>query len=175
MKNTTIIMVLIFIGSVLLPLSATEGEILANGFKEVGVKDFVFQWKIDGENIDIILSAPTTGWIAVGFDPSRMMKDADILIGYVENYEVFMRDDFGSGYTKHKVDTDFGGTDDITITGGSEIDGKTTLEFSIPLNSRDSNDRILEQGEEYKLIFAYGKKDDFVSYHKTRTSIKVTL
>lgn len=175
MKFFTIIMVLILIGSVLLALSATEGEISANGFKKVEVKDFVFQWRILGENIDIILSAPTTGWIAVGFDPSRMMKDADILIGYVENNEVFMRDDFGAGNTKHKADTELGGTDDITITGGSEIDGKTTLEFSIPLNSRDSNDRILEQGEEYKLIFAYGKKDDFVSYHKTRTSLKVTL
>ena len=90
-------------------------------------------------------------------------------------YTVGSRDDFGAGYTKHKADTDLGGTDDITITGGSEIDEKTTLEFSIPLHSWDSNDRKLEQGEEYKLIFAYGKKDDFESYHKTRTSLKVTL
>ena len=175
MKISCTLLILILMGSVLLPLGAIEGQILPNGFKEVEVKDFIFQWKIDGENIDIILSAPTTGWIAVGFDPGRMMKDADILIGYVENNEVFMRDDFGAGYTKHKADTDLGGTDDITITGGSEIDEKTTLEFSIPLHSWDSNDRKLEQGEEYKLIFAYGKKDDFTSYHKTRTSIIITL
>jgi hypothetical protein len=175
MKNSTILLVFVLLGFALLPLSATEGEILANSFRKVEVKDIVFQWNIDGENIDIILSAPTTGWIAVGFDPGRMMKDANIIIGYVENNEVFIRDDFGAGYTKHKADTDLGGTDDITIKGGSEINGKTTLEFSIPLHSLDSNDRILEQGEEYKLIFAYGKKDDFTSYHKFRTSIKVTL
>lgn len=175
MKPFTIFMVLILAGSVLLPLSATEEEIIANGFKKVEVKKIVFQWRIQGENIDIILSAPTAGWISVGFDPSKMMKDADILIGYVDNNEVFMRDDFGTGNTKHKADTDLGGTDDITINGGSESDGKTTLEFSIPLHSGDPNDRELEQKKEYKLIFAYGKKDDFTSYHKTRTSLNVTL
>ena len=175
MKKSTVILILILVGSILMPLSATEEAGSANRFKEVEAGDFVFQWEINGENIDIILSAPTTGWIAVGFDPSRMMKDADILIGYVDNNEVFIRDDFGSGYTKHKADTDLGGTDDITINGGSEIDGKTILEFSIPLHSGDLNDRILEQGKEYKLIFAYGKKDDFTSYHKTRTSLMITL
>ena len=175
MKISVTLLILILMGSVLLPLGAIEGQILPNGFKEVEVKDFVFQWKIDGENIDIILSAPTTGWIAVGFDPSRMMKDADILIGYVKNNEVFMRDDFGSGNTKHRADTELGGTDNITVTGGSEADGETSLEFSIPLHSWDSYDRVLEEGGEYKLIFAYGNKDDFRSYHKTRTSIKVTL
>ncbi len=175
MKISGIMLILILLGSVLLPLGAIEGQVLSNGFKEVEVKDFVFQWKIDGENIDIILTAPTTGWVAVGFNPGRMMKDANILIGYVENNEVFMRDDFGAGNTKHKADLDLGGTDNITITGGSEKDGKTTLEFSIPLNSEDLNDRELEPGVEYKLIFAYGEKDNFTSYHKTRTSLKVTL
>ncbi len=115
------------------------------------------------------------GWIAVGFNPGRMMQNADILIGYIQNGEVFIEDHFGSGYTKHKPDIDLGGTDDITVLGGTEEDDKTTLEFSIPLHSRDSNDQRLEKGEEYKVIFAYGKKDNFKSYHKLRTSLMITL
>jgi hypothetical protein len=97
------------------------------------------------------------------------------LIGYVKNGEVFLQDHFGNGNTKHKADIDLGGTEDITVIGGSEEEDKTTLEFSIPLHSWDYNDRILEEGVEYKVIFAFGKKDNFTSYHKLRTSLMITL
>jgi DOMON domain len=156
-------------------LNADEANLNIDNFKKAEVKGIVFYWEIVDENINIILSAPTEGWIAVGFNPSRMMKDADILIGYVKNGEVFMEDHFGSGNTKHQADIDLGGTEDITISGGFEEKDKTTLQFSRPLNSGDSNDRKLEEGKEYKVIFAYGKRDNFKSYHKLRTSLIITL
>jgi hypothetical protein len=168
MKTKCILFVLVVLFFSTLPLSAQD-------IQTVEIKEIVFQWEIVNDDIIIILSAPTKGWIAVGFEPSRMMKDADILIGYVKDGETFMEDHYGSGNTKHQADLDLGGTNDITIIGGSELNDITMLNFSIPLHSLDSNDRILEKGEEYKLIFAYGKRDDFKSYHKVRTSMMLTL
>ncbi|MCK5154147.1 MAG: DOMON domain-containing protein, partial [Spirochaetales bacterium] len=159
MKQTIIQIILVLLLLSTAALSAEDLSINTTNFKTAEIKGIVFKWEIVDENINIILSAPTNGWIAVGFNPSRMMKDADILIGYVKNGEVFMEDHFGSGNTKHRADTDLGGTEDITIISGSEEEDKTTIEFSIPLHSWDSNDRRLEKGEEYKVIFAYGKKD----------------
>ncbi len=175
MKFATFLLWLVFTFTLAIPIIAEEGKDISDGFKEVEVKGIIFQWKINEENIDIVLSAPTEGWIAVGFGPSKMMKDADFLIGYIKNNEVIMRDDFGSGNTKHKADTSLGGTDNITIKGGSETDGTTTLKFSIPLNSGDPMDKKLIQGSEYKLIFAYGRDDSFISYHKVRGGLLVTL
>ena len=40
-----------------------------NGYKEFTVQNINFQWKIENKNISIKLSAPTAGWVAVGFDP----------------------------------------------------------------------------------------------------------
>lgn len=175
MKNNIIVVVLILLIFGIFNLNADESNLNIENFNKVETKGIEFYWEIIDGNINIILSAPTEGWVAVGFNPSRMMKDADILIGYVKNGEVFMEDHFGSGNTKHQADIVLGGTEDISVLGGSEEGGKTTLKFSIPLHSRDSNDRKLEEGEEYKVIFAYGKKDDFKSYHKLRTSLKITL
>lgn len=175
MKKTIILLTLVLLFLSTFYLSAEESDFNSGNYKSVEIKGIVFNWIIVDENINIILSAPTNGWLAVGFNPSRMMKDANILIGYIKNGDVFMEDHFGSGNTKHKSDIDLGGTDDITVTGGTETGDKTTLKFSIPLHSWDSNDRRLEQGGEYKVIFAYGKKDDFKSYHKLRTSLMITL
>lgn len=167
-----IIMTAIFIA----PISTEELKMTPEeGFQIEETKGFVFQWKIENEKIQVILSAPTLGWLAVGFNPSRMMKDANIIMGYVKDGKVYMEDHFGSGNTRHTRDIDLGGTDDITIIDGSEENDITTLQFSIPLHSWDSNDQKLEKGVEYKIIFAYGKKDDFKSYHKLRTSLMITL
>jgi len=173
MKRTSILIIMILI--IFYSVNLNADDVSNSNYKTEEIKGIIFQWEVVDENLNIILSAPTTGWVAVGFDPSRMMKDADILIGYVKNGEVFMEDHFGSGNTKHRADVDLGGTEDITVLGGSEKEEKTTLKFSIPLHSWDSNDRKLEKGEEYKVIFAYGKKDDFTSYHKFRTSLMITL
>jgi DOMON domain len=173
MKINSILIIIFLI--IISPLSADSSNMNSQGFQNSETKGIVFQWKIIEDNIEIILSAPTEGWVAVGFNPSRMMKDANILIGYVKNGEIFMEDHFGSGNTKHQADTDLGGSDDITVISGSEEENKTILRFSIPLNSGDLNDQNLEKGKKYKVIFAYGKKDNFTSYHKLRTSLMITL
>ena len=171
--NITVLFVLLIFSTI--SIFAEDVIIDIENYKTEEVKGIVFKWQIIENSLYINISAPTSGWVAVGFDPSRMMKDANILIGYVKDGKTYMEDHFGAGKIKHKADIDLGGSDDITIISGSEEEDKTTLEFSIPLNSWDSNDRRLEEGKEYKVIFAFGKKDDFTSYHKLRTSLMITL
>ncbi|MCK4516427.1 MAG: hypothetical protein KAU31_14290 [Spirochaetaceae bacterium] len=65
--------------------------------------------RILGAFLVLLMSAVTTGWIAAGFDPSRQMADANIIIGYVADGEVFLRDDFGTGNVRHGADVDNGG------------------------------------------------------------------
>lgn len=139
--------------------------------------DWSFSWRFVDEEIEFTLKIPTTGWAAIGFDPSRMMKDAHYIIGYVSNGSVFIRDDYGTDDTKHAADTSIGGTEDARVVSGTEQDGKTTLVFAIPKNSGDRFDKVLEQGSTYTIILAYGANgaDNFTSMHRARKSVEVKL
>ena len=151
-----------------------------SGYSQIADEGLSFdmQWQIDGENLNVQVAAPTTGWIAVGFDPENKMGGANILIGYVVDGEAHLRDDFGSGQVKHESDLGLGGVENFTNLEGEENDGVTVIRFTIPLDSGDSYDKPLQAGKSYKVIYAYGAsgKDDFKTYHtKTRGSFTLTL
>lgn len=151
--------------------SEPEQVLNDQGYWETSKSGIKLQWKVEGSNLDVILSAPTTGWVAVGFDPSNRMQGANIILGKVDNGIPEVRDDFGSAPTDHTDDD----SQDATINGGAEVDGITTIRFSIPLDSEDSNDKPLVEGESYKVILSYGSNDDFDQKHSTRTSVTITL
>lgn len=145
---------------------------------EISIDDVIVQLKTDTTDIlYVTVSAPTTGWISIGFDPTVGMKDANIIIGYVKNDSVFIRDDYGVSPTSHSLDTDVEGEDNISNKEGFEKDGRTEISFSIPLDSGDMRDRILKKGKEYTVLLAYGgdNADDFTSYHKNRLITKITF
>ncbi len=139
--------------------------------------DFEIEWRVEGEDLHVVLRHPTTGWLAVGFDPSRMMKDANMILGYVADGEVVISDEFGTGNTSHRPDEDIDGTDDILYAEGSEGADGTELRFAIPLNSNDAADRPLEPGGSYTVLLAFGPDgaDDFTTFHRGRYVIEITI
>ena len=147
------------------------------GFSRAQAAGVDVQWRVEGENITVQMTAPTTGWVAVGFDPSRMMADANMIIGYVSNGELMIADDYGTGNTSHGRDTANGGSDDIIDAEGSEENGQTQITFTIPLDSGDATDRPLAEGNSYKVIVAYGPKgeDNFDAYHAARGVLQMEL
>lgn len=146
-----------------------------SAFRKEESNGVVFQWKIEGADLHIILSAPTRGWVAVGFNPSRAMKDADFKLAFVDGSTVVIEDHYGSGLFVHKKDSDLGGADNFTILGGSEKDGTTTVEFTMPLNSGDSSDSVLTAGSDTVVLLAYATSDDLTRKHRWRTSLNVKL
>ncbi len=175
MRKTVAIIILGVVISLfaLLGLGAQSNELVK--FNSLSADGIVLKWRVKGENLDLVVSAKTTGWVAVGFDPARRMKDANIIIGYVKDGKVFIRDDFGVATTFHKSDVSLKRKDNVLNLSGSESKGITTLEFSIPLDSGDKFDRKLEKGKTYKVLLAYGREDDFSAYHAYRTTAEITL
>lgn len=157
--------------------SAIEMMETMEGYSSAAIAGVNVQWKIDGSMISVQVSGATTGWVAVGFDPSKQMADANIIIGYVENGEVFLRDDYGIGNVRHGADVDNGGTYDLTNVEGTEAGGVTTIRFTMPLESGDALDKPLIPGSRYKMIMARGPDgaDDFGTYHGNRGAVEVTL
>jgi len=153
-------------------------ERTAEGYYQVATMDMTFEWKVVGDRLEVGISAPTTGWIAVAFDPSTGMKDANTIIGFVRNGTAQMEDHFGTSPSAHQSDVSLGGSRDLSDVSGTESGGTTELRFSIPLDSGDRYDRPLVQGETYTINLAYGSNgaDSFTPYHgRARTQIQVEL
>ena len=147
----------------------------AGEWKSADADDFHLEWMVDGLNLNIKVTTPTEGWIAVGFNPTKKMKDANIIMGYVEDGMVVIEDHFGNGQISHRNDESLGGSDDVMNKSGSERNGVTELSYTIPLNSGDPYDRVLMEGQTYKVIFASHSKDKITMKHNRRTSREITL
>lgn len=135
-----------------------------------------FEWKIDGDNINIRMMAPTTGWVGIGFNPSDQMKDANFILGYVKKGKLRITDEFGKTTRGHAKDTKSDGTMDITNATGSEENDITTIAFTIPLNSGDKLDQAVDPMAETVVLLAYGSdRDSFRTKHKKYATLKVNL
>jgi len=147
------------------------------GFSMVRRENVIFEWKIQDDRMHIKLTAPTTGWVAVGFEPMYMMKNANLILGCVTDGEVKVSDEFGTGYVAHEPDTGLGGREDTADVEGWEKDGKTHISFTIPLDSGDEYDKKLQAGVEINILLAYGAdgEDDFTKIHEWKTGAAVTL
>ncbi len=153
----------------------TSAVVAKSGYSAVAEADVTFQWRIADSRLHVVLSAPTKGWVAVGFNPTKGMQDANLIIGYVKDGEATVRDDYGTWLTSHESDEALGGTSDVLLVGGSESDQGTEISFSIPLDSGDDKDRALVAGQEYGIIVAFGNSDSFTAIHRKRGKMQVKL
>lgn len=122
-------------------------------------------WTSDQTLAWFAISAPSEGWVALGFGAESMMQGADMAIGWVANDgTVFVLDCFSTGpYGPHPPDTELGGKDDLIAYAAIESEGRTTIEFSRPLSASEANDKPIVPGEPF--LWAYGPSDDFDEYH----------
>ncbi len=146
-----------------------------SGFTTVKVGKFVFSCKVEAENLVAEASYPTTGWVGVGFNPKEMMKGGNFILGALINGQPVLSDDFGATEYSHVPDTAAGGKNNL-ISGQCQTEkGTTTIFFTIPLNSGDTKDIVLEKGKTINLVLAAGKKPDLKTKHSDLkfTTIKI--
>jgi hypothetical protein len=149
----------------------TPGEYQSN--KSFG--DYELWWTADDQYVYMGMKAKTEGWVAVGFDPETMMKNADIVQGYVKDGKLFIADMYSSNqFGPHPPDTEQGGTYDILASGGKSDSGYTTVEFKRKLDTGDKYDKPLHKGLN-KIIWAYGSDPQFTIKHTARGSGEIDL
>jgi len=154
----------LMIFSLPLSLSAMEYQ------HKLEVKDMQFSWTIEGDKIHVQVTAETTGWVSIGFDPESAMEGANIIIGAVKDGKVKIEDHYGDRKRGHSSDEDLGGKNDVINPSGSEVDGVTTISFTYPLNTGDKYDKVIQPQGKSRVMLAYGAgKDSFKTRHPYRT------
>ena len=155
--------------------SLREGNFIADGVISdeeysgyLKADDFEIYWANDIEHIFIAMAAPAEGFIAIGIQPNKMMKDADIILGYVDDISVNIYDMYSTGnFGPHPPDVELGGNDDILDFAGSQNNGFTIIEFQRLLSTGDNYDNDIVMGPN-KIIWAYGRSDSPDGSHSKR-------
>ena len=130
--------------------------------------NYEIRWFTDEEYVYFGIRAKTDGWVAVGLEPTSGMRDADIIMGFVQDGVASVSDQFSIGvYGPHSTDMELGGTDDIIEFGGREEEGFTTIEFKRFLVTGDEYDKELYGGS-VEIIWAYGSADDYTRQNSIR-------
>jgi hypothetical protein len=153
----------------------TQGEYDFNSSFSSG--SFTLYWTIFNEEIYFGMIGNSLGYVALGFEPSFMMKDADMIIGWVySNTTVKLFDTYSTGNTgPHPPDIDLGGTSDLLDYNGTENTGSTIIEFSRLLTTGDQYDFDFVAVETLNIIWAISSLDDFDSSHSARGSGQINL
>ncbi len=159
------------------PVTAIDGVIYAGEYAHsTEAAGFEIHWSNDARLLRVGLISPATGYLAIGFDPVNRMQGANVILGAVTDGKTVVRDDFGTEAVAHSPDVAGGGTNDILEAAGLEANGRTYLEFVIPLDSGDSMDKPLVPGNAYKVLVSYHEtSDDFSTWHSRRGSGTITL
>ncbi len=135
------------------------------GYKfKLTVDKLQFDWKVNGQYLDVKLKAPVQAWLAAGFNPADGMQGANMIIGTFDSGKPVVTDQYGIDPKHHKEDTELGGKDDVMKAAGQQTAAGTEVSFSIPLNSGDRTDNVIDPAS-VTLMLAYGKTDETAQKH----------
>ena len=133
-------------------------------------EDMTVFWTVDQDKIHVKLTAKTTGWVAIGFDPENAMQGADIIIGAVKNDKVKIEDHYGDRKRGHASDEKLGGKNNMLNPAGEEADGVTTISFSLALDTKEEWDKPIVPEKMSRMMIAYGAgRDSFNDRHAFRS------
>ena len=125
------------------------------------------QIEMQSDSLDIILEAPTKGWLAVGFNEKNDIVKSDLIQARVRAGKVEIEDQYVTGIGQHPTDRSLGGGHNVRIVSGTETDRHTQIHLRLPLSSGDAYDFDHLQQKKYWVILAYSIDDDF-QHHSTR-------
>lgn len=143
---------------------------------KIAVGQMTFEWSLEANLIHVKLSAKTSGWVGIGFNPAHAMKGANFILGYVQDGNVKMKNQFGDTDFHHTDYDKSGGEKDITNVSGKESNGVTEIAFTLPLKSENNPNNVIKPDQETAILLAYGPDmKSFLIKHKYKTEVKVNL
>jgi hypothetical protein len=176
-RTTLLASILVFVLVALAPSAGAQGtvdgEVTAGEYAmsvSLGDGHFKLYWEIVNDTIKIAMVAEASGIVAIGIEPTKRMKDADMIIGWrvdtggFEVHDAWSVDETGP----HPDDTAEGGTFDLLEYTAKESGGVTTVEFTRNLTTGDKYDKDFPKEGKVKIIWATSDDDDFSAYHGRR-------
>jgi hypothetical protein len=132
-------------------------------------------WLVAENELKLKVKAQTNGWVGIGFNASKGMKDAWFVLGSLKDGKVTVSEDHGTTETAHRSVADLGGTASVQNVSGSNANNETEIRFSMPLVPPGSLDKPIVTDADMNVLLAYGDTIALQQIHKFRAKLKVNL
>ena len=141
-----------------------DGVVSANEYSlSVPVGKITLSASRTADTVYLAVSAPTTGWVSVGFG-SQLMDGAELFLGYVAGGKPSFSQQLGAGHGHGQL------AKQLEVRNAlREAGGVTTLETAFKAGD------VVGGKKELWVLVAYGADDSFASYHLARGSVKIQL
>ena len=155
-------------------LASSFGSHAAYG-NSIEVGGMSISWHHESQSVHFTVEAPTTGWVAIGFNDTDDIVGADLIMMRVVNGIVETRNWSVVAAGDPRPVEERGGAS-IVIGADGRIEGES-IHFEVSLRS-DGETPLhfpLEPGSELFLIAAYSVSTDFDHHSRMRRHLRVTL
>jgi len=140
----------------------------------IELDDTAFSWTHRQGRLFGTLSAPTHGWLAVGFNDEPTLRGTRFLIGVVQEASVRAELHIADPPSHRSIET-LGGESDIRDLDGQRKGGQSILSFSLPHRSSDRFAVDLTSGSSIHLMLAWSHEPEFNHHSAWRRHANVTL
>jgi hypothetical protein len=158
-------------GTILAPI-APRGA-LSTGALYAAIHGVAFDWRHADGRLHGTLTAPTTGWIAVGFNMSRGFRGTRFVIAVarqtltVEMHVALVPD--------HPTIESLGGRSGLADVSGRNDEHGSTLSFSLPHSNTAPFPLELSPGTPVHLMLAWSHETDFAHHSAWRRHLDAVL
>jgi hypothetical protein len=158
--------------TVILFLSQCYGQ---SKMKTITKNGMTVNWEFKDNRIYFEMTAPTDGWVAIGFNNIENITGNYLIMGKLEKDKVTVEEHYTislgnyQSFNKLKINAS------VENVEGVETAKKTTIKFSLPIISNNKYAKDLNERSEYILLIAYSQEDDFQHHSIMRTSSKIIL
>ena len=164
----------------LLLVSAALGAVApitagAEGARTIALGGMEFAWRHRAGRLHGHLSAPGTGWLAVGFNETRTLKGTRFVIAAVADGRTRAELHVALPPDHRPVEDVTGHPADLRDLDGRFEDGRSWLSFSLPHRSPDRMGLELSPGLSIHLMLAWSHAPDFDHHSAWRGHADVVL
>jgi hypothetical protein len=142
---------------------------------KVEKNNMLVRWKVQETTILMEVSAPTNGWVAIGFNTKEGLSGTNLIMACVKDGKVVVEDYYTKKPGDYKPILQLGGQNGISNIDGEEQTAFTKVTFELALNLKDGFHHTLKKDGEYYLLMAYSQSDNFQHHSIMRTSEKIKL
>ena len=143
--------------------------------KTISKNGMNISWEYQEGRIHFTMSAPTDGWVTIGFNTTRDITGAYLLMGNIIGGQVNVVAHYTLSPGNYKPIDTLGEVVQVLDVMGFENSEGTTIGFSLPIKATNKYQKELSEGTMYTMIIAYSQEDDFQHHSSMRTFLDIKL
>lgn len=146
----------------------------AKELRSIRADGVVFDWRHKRNRLFARMEAPTTGWVAVGFNTETTLAGTRFVIATGSGPDMHAEEHVAEPPNHRRVE-ELGLTPAVADLALEIEDGKSRLSFSLPHRFADTPTPVLSPGQKSFLMLAWSLAPDFDHHSAWRRHFETTL